>query len=388
MGFRSKRRSGNPTLPLELIDIIVGLLVGGIDHSNLDGLIGETASQLATPPPSPDLPNGVEDFPVRMTASKSVETRIRNANKRMKQNWTNWANCRRVNSELKRMADTHVSFGHPLMDAFKDRFPGSFEGLAHWIGLDPKEFPLVRAINKNRMESLRVILGSKGLDGSYCSHALSHCLFNVEALQVLLKDGRAKLEGFNQLKQVLDDREAGGEILKILLPHLHLKEEEWEGLLLLALYMNNVTVVETILADGRYDPSSNNNRALITSVEHGNSAIVQLLLCDKRVDPSMRQNKAIRCAALRGHEQVVILLLADRRVDPTAESNEAIFVAASFGHERVVRLLMADGRVDISDSNNRARETAMAKGYVRISKLLGSVESFNKNQNTRSCLIM
>ena len=59
-------------------------------------------------------------------------------------------------------------------------------------------------------------------------------------------------------------------------------------------------------------------------------------------------------AAVNGHLKVVQTLLKDGRADPTAMNSRALRKAAEFGHSKVVQELLKDGRADPAADNQRS----------------------------------
>ncbi len=107
----------------------------------------------------------------------------------------------------------------------------------------------------------------------------------------------------------------------------------------------NVYILALILANPNFDPSANNNAAIIKASRKGHDKVVELLLHDERVDPSDIHNSALKEASKNGHDKVVVLLLHDKRIDPSAYNNIALREASRNGHNKVVLLLLKDQRV-------------------------------------------
>lgn len=103
--------------------------------------------------------------------------------------------------------------------------------------------------------------------------------------------------------------------------------------------------------------------------------LLEILLQGPNFDPSMDNNKAIILASEFGRLDLVEKLLKDPRVDPSALSNEALFRAVSEGWKEIVQILLKDEKVDPSDKYNAAFKEAVKKAgkskvYKEISKLL------------------
>lgn len=106
--------------------------------------------------------------------------------------------------------------------------------------------------------------------------------------------------------------------------------------------------------------------------------LLDKLLTYPEFNPSIDNNKAIIIASEFDRDDLVKILLEHPLVDPGAQRNEAIFRAAADGHVNIVRILMNDLRVDPSDQNNRALKYTISgptpnynkRVYVEIVKLL------------------
>lgn len=140
------------------------------------------------------------------------------------------------------------------------------------------------------------------------------------------------------------------------------------GLLSVAAYNGNESIVKTLLADGRVDPNIANfdtRVALHWVSENGNLPIVKLLLAGKKVDVNVRDGEdhtpLFTAVASRGQE-VAELLLADRRTDPNIPDKDGatpLFnTARSQSKKELARLLIADNRVDL-EHRDRAGRTAL-----------------------------
>lgn len=123
------------------------------------------------------------------------------------------------------------------------------------------------------------------------------------------------------------------------------KDIEPDSIIIVASIIGDVAVVDELIKRG-YDPSVNNNLAIIDASKNGHLPVVNRLLQDQRVDPSARNNYAIRYASLKGYLPIVDRLLQDERVNPSDANNRAIINAIVRGHLSVVDRLLQDKRVD------------------------------------------
>lgn len=116
-----------------------------------------------------------------------------------------------------------------------------------------------------------------------------------------------------------------------------------------AIEKNNLTKIQLLLNDNRFDPSAYNNYytlfAIVFASQNGHSDIVKLLLSDPRVDPTDDNNFSIIMASKNGHREVVKLLLNDNRIIPAKYSNYAIQQACQNGHTDIVQLLWQNKKV-------------------------------------------
>ena len=137
----------------------------------------------------------------------------------------------------------------------------------------------------------------------------------------------------------------------------------------------HANVISLLLEDGRFDPSDQNNQAIIKAAQMGNLEIVKILLQDSRVDPSDQNNEAIVRAAENGNLETVKLLLLDPRVDPSDQNNEAINSASRKGYVEIVKLLIEDPRVDLVK--------AMVAGAISKFQILKSFITFGRTKSDR-----
>jgi hypothetical protein len=123
----------------------------------------------------------------------------------------------------------------------------------------------------------------------------------------------------------------------------------------------NPLLMKLLLENPKIDPTINHNRAIFLAVKHGSVEVVKLLLEDPRVDPTIDNNYLIKYAVNVGEIDKVKLLLTYPKVNPGATNNYAILRAVDNGNIEIIKLLSADPRVDASASNNLAIKTAADK---------------------------
>lgn len=97
-----------------------------------------------------------------------------------------------------------------------------------------------------------------------------------------------------------------------------------------------------------FDPSINNNEAIIYSCLRGQVESVKYLLKDTRVNPTAKRNCSIIYASAHGYLEIVKELLKDPRVQPQEDILEldALDYACKNGYLEIVKVLLKDPRVD------------------------------------------
>jgi ankyrin repeat protein len=137
-----------------------------------------------------------------------------------------------------------------------------------------------------------------------------------------------------------------------------------------AIKARNTQLLKILLENPRIDPSIDNNKAIVTASEIGYQSAIELLLKDKRINPFVIGNNLIAVASENGHTAAVEILIRDAKLDPSADDNKAIQSAARNGQFEVVRILIQDPRVDPSANNNAAVQFAVFSNHPRVVKLL------------------
>jgi hypothetical protein len=101
--------------------------------------------------------------------------------------------------------------------------------------------------------------------------------------------------------------------------------------------------------------------ALVSAVENGHVDVVDCLLRNAMFDPSSHDNYAIGLASKNGHLAVVERLLQEVRVDPSARDNYAVRIAAACGHLGV----LSNDCCKTSASTRRPTTTSLFDGLLR-----------------------
>lgn len=136
---------------------------------------------------------------------------------------------------------------------------------------------------------------------------------------------------------------------------------------------NNYEGVSALLLDKDYTPSEDDKKlAIEAAVDRNCPEILSILLADekKRFDPSLDDNLALMNTILFLKNNLLALLLADSRVNPAARDNAPIRLSAGFGNTEAVRLLLENPRVNLSACGNAPMLCALAEGHCDIVKLL------------------
>jgi ankyrin repeat protein len=141
---------------------------------------------------------------------------------------------------------------------------------------------------------------------------------------------------------------------------------------------NNLVGVMEVFLKNKIYKFRNDNDSIVIASACGHVDIVQTLLADERFDPSIYENEAIKLASSNGYTEVVKLLLEDERVDPSADYSLSFSYAYKNNHIEVVKLLLKDGRINFYD--NQCLSYSCRHGYEEIIELLLS----NKKVNTSS----
>lgn len=128
----------------------------------------------------------------------------------------------------------------------------------------------------------------------------------------------------------------------------------------IACQKNYYKIVKFLLESKQFDPSMDNNAAIIEASENGYTKIVRLLLQDSRVDPSAQDSLALNHASYKGHYKVVALLLSDNRV----KLFNGVVKSAMNGNFNILNLLLKH--------KNRITVDAINTAFVRAAACLDS----------------
>ena len=131
-----------------------------------------------------------------------------------------------------------------------------------------------------------------------------------------------------------------------------------------------LSAVKLLLEDGRDNPRTRDNEAIVESCRNNHVEIVKLLLKDPRINPFDQANEAFKTVCARGYTQLAKLLLEDSRVDPSDQDDQAFRFACHFGKSEIVELLLRDKRIDPACYDNMNFGMAATNGHFEIVKIL------------------
>jgi serine/threonine protein kinase len=101
----------------------------------------------------------------------------------------------------------------------------------------------------------------------------------------------------------------------------------------------DLATVKTLLREGKANPATSNNEAIIKASGNGHLNVVKALLLDGRANPAAKENEALHRASVKGYLSIVNALLNSKKVDPTKGLRGAIVS----GHINVVKVLLENG---------------------------------------------
>lgn len=100
----------------------------------------------------------------------------------------------------------------------------------------------------------------------------------------------------------------------------------------------NLEIIELLLADQRVNPSQNDSKILIDSVEQGRVDVVSILLSDPRIDPNNGVGRPLRTAIRTRHLQMIELLMHNETIARYVDSF-IMSLARGTNDQRIVELL-------------------------------------------------
>jgi ankyrin repeat protein len=145
--------------------------------------------------------------------------------------------------------------------------------------------------------------------------------------------------------------------------------------LIYAIQSKNLKMLKLILSDQRVNIIKNGYMALQEAIYDSNFDMVEYLLKYTEIDPSANNNSAIYTLAgniaqnpidRENNIKIARLLLEDPRVNPS----EALSMAVHTGNIDIINLLLENKRVDPSNNNNSLIIRASSKGYFNVVKKL------------------
>eukprot|EP01118_Nematostelium_gracile_P006465 TRINITY_DN2081_c0_g1_i2.p1 TRINITY_DN2081_c0_g1~~TRINITY_DN2081_c0_g1_i2.p1 ORF type:complete len:508 (+),score=97.70 TRINITY_DN2081_c0_g1_i2:86-1525(+) len=237
------------------------------------------------------------------------------------------------------------------------------------------KYPLLSAIWNRHLEVVDFLLQHRKIDPTFLDNKpwkdAMHKIYRNQPIVVrMLQEERIRANVDFEALFDLCIKDNLGQILKEVLKSDKIDISERSDIIVTAVNLGHSGVVETLVDDGRFDPSMNDNELIRTASRNGFRKIVKKLLEDPRVDPSSHDNEALLQACELGHKAVIESLLKDARVDPSVNDNEALTQACGRGYEGIVEVLLDDERVDPSADNYSAIKTAMHRGRTDIASLI------------------
>jgi ankyrin repeat protein len=128
-------------------------------------------------------------------------------------------------------------------------------------------------------------------------------------------------------------------------------------------------VVKLLLNEYGINISAHDNTALFAACRKGHARIVKYILSHPDFNPH-DVSKAFLSPSVWTHADVIRLLLLDPRFDPSYQNNQAIINAAENGQIKIVERLMSDPRVNPADQNNETIKLANLNGHAEILHIL------------------
>ena len=179
--------------------------------------------------------------------------------------------------------------------------------------LEDLKMDLFVASTNGLIEEYKKIMNSNQFDLDTYEHALGNAIFNTqnEIIELMLKDER-----FDQIDvpEEVSEYYDGSIVKEFLNATTGNRDDFYYDNMVDVFCYDDIENVKLLLACERFDPSFNNNIAIISASMIGRKDIVELLMKDSRVDPSAKDNKPILAALKRNHVKVAKVLLKDPRV--------------------------------------------------------------------------
>ena len=131
-------------------------------------------------------------------------------------------------------------------------------------------------------------------------------------------------------------------------------------------------LAKILIVNDKVEPSSNNNKALLSAIENHHIEIVDLLFNDPRVklEPSEAGNIIAGVIERIKAADILSLILKCDKFDITYGENNAIRRVSHNGFLDMVKLLLNDSRVDPSAMSNYALRWSITRDHFEVAKLL------------------
>lgn len=237
----------------------------------------------------------------------------------------------------------------------------------------PKEFRFLQAIERN-LEFLSMEFRDLVTDSIY--------LKDIDMLELLMEDERFEQtdEDFAAFRFLYPALSNGYlDISKLLLNYekkdILTKLNRECNILWTMFGVGLVDIFELLLQDGRVTPNFSLLKTLVDDRTISSPELfVKLLLKDGRVNPATNENYALMKAVESRNIYLIRALLEDPRVDPAANRNEPLVIAVNEGDANIaiVSLLLKTGRVILGPTSFYIDplEFAMKKKATRLVEIL------------------
>ena len=200
----------------------------------------------------------------------------------------------------------------------------------------------------------------------------------LDVIKLLLDDPRIDPSVFDDAAMRCATETRNIEAIKLLLscPKFNVCSDYNQNMLILSCKENDIDLLEMLMADKRFDPSYNNNKAIKEACSNGRGNVVKILLKDSRINPSDNENIALKLAVLKGYSGIVELLLGDHRIN-NVDFDTLIWMSISGNHIHVLYTLLSDPRIIPIKCDMKLIKHIISEKRTEIIALLLSSHKFN-----------
>ncbi|PRP85331.1 ankyrin repeat domain-containing protein 44 [Planoprotostelium fungivorum] len=142
-------------------------------------------------------------------------------------------------------------------------------------------------------------------------------------------------------------------------------------------------VVLRLLEDSRVNPEANANEALITSTARENVLIFRELLLHPKVDPRARDDHVMTQCCQKGLHQHLVYLLRHPTIDPNSPLQNGLppmCLVAAAGHAESIRIFLRHPHIDVSTTGKICIDIATRKGFTEVEYLWERLHELMENQ--------